>query len=176
MTTFEALLAAVVAHLEGAFPAVPTVQLYPRLRQKITSPALLVELADADGAADPGTGELAVTARLELRAVVDRAPTAPGQSPDLAALGLATSAALAVYAAGRFGLAVGPAQHLRIEPDHFKPELATYAVWLVTWTHEVRLGADLWTGEGIIPTEVWAGLSPEIGLPHQDDYLEVTRP
>lgn len=174
MNDCGALITAVVDSLQSSFAAVPTVEEYPRLRKKLLVPALLVELADATSAADPGTDELALAVRIEARVVFDRAPTAAGQNPDLAALHLATAVARTVYAAGRFGLAVGPARDLRIEPDQFKPELAPYAVWLVTWSHEVRLGDNTWDATGVLPTEVWLGFSPEIGLPHEPDYAEVT--
>jgi hypothetical protein len=165
------LLVAVVSALTAAFPAAATVAEYPRLRQKIAVPALLLELADASEADDPGTGELALVVRLALRVVLDRAPTAAGQNPDAEALALAAAAAVSVKNAYDFGLdKVGPAHGLRLEPDHFRPDLANYAVWLVEWEHELRLGTDAWASEGVLPREVWLGLSPDVGVPHEPDY------
>ncbi|MEW6490365.1 MAG: hypothetical protein AB1578_20950 [Thermodesulfobacteriota bacterium] len=179
MNDLDALVTAVVDRLRTAFAApagaVATVEEYPRLRTKLLAPALLVDVADVTAAPDPGTDELALVVRLEAAVVLDRAPTAPGVSPERAALALAAAVAREVYAAGRFGVAASPARELRIEPGDFKPDVATYAVWVVSWVQEVRLGSSVWDGEGVIPTQVWAGLSPEIGLPHEADYVEVTR-
>lgn len=172
MYDFAAHLAAVVARLSQAFPAVPTVAEYPRLRQKIAAPAILVELADATPADDAGTGQLCTAARFEARIVFDQVPAA-GSNPPLQALSLAAAVAQEIFTASRFGQPVGPARDIRIEPDQFKPELAGYCVWLVEWTHDVRLGDSVWDGEGILPSEIYVGYSPEIGLPHEDDYVKI---
>lgn len=172
MYDFAAHLAAVVARLAQAFPAVPTVAEYPRLRQKISAPAVLVELADATPSGDAGTGQLCLSARFEARIVFDQVPVA-GSNPPLLALGLAAAVAREVFAAGRFGQPVGPAKGVRLEPDQFRPELSGYAVWLVEWTHEVRLGDSVWDGAGVMPTAIYVGLAPEIGPPHIDDYIKI---
>lgn len=172
MYDFAAHLAAVVARLAQAFPAVPTVAEYPRLRQKIAAPAILVELADATPTDDAGTEQLCLSARFEARIVFDHVPVA-GSNPALPALNLAAAVAREIFAAGRFGQPVGPAKGVRIEPDQFRPELSGYAVWLVEWTHEVRLGHSVWDGDGVMPTEIYLGIAPEIGPPHLDDYVKI---
>lgn len=169
---FAVFIAAVIDHLKSAFPAVGCIEEYPRLRKKIVAPAILVELADAIPAADTGTEQLCLSARFEARIVFDQVAVPPAK-PDMQALTLAAAAAQAIYKQGRFAAGAGSAKEFRIEPDQFKPELAGYCVWLVTWTHEIRLGTSIWDGEGILPTEIYAGISPEIGDGHEDDYVKV---
>ena len=172
MYDFAAHLAAVIAHLTQEFPSVPTIEEYPRLRKKIAAPAILVELADATPQDDVGTGQICLTARFEARVVFDLAPNG-GSNPSLQALSLASAVAQQIFAASRFGQPAGPAKGIRLEPDQFKPDLAGYAVWLIEWTHDVRLGKSAWDGEGILPSDIYVGYSPEIGLPHEDDYVKI---
>jgi len=175
MFDFETFFTNILAHLQGEFPTVPTVEEYPRIRRKIVSPAILMELADLTPIEDPGTEQLALAARFEARVVFDQAPTDPAKIPDLQCLSLAAGVALSIFKKGRFGVSgAGSAKGLRIEPDHFKPELSGYCVWLVEWTHEVRLGDSVWDGQGVVPVEIWAGTSPAIGEGHEPDYTEVT--
>lgn len=46
-------------------------------------------------------------------------------------------------------------------------------LWEVTWRQTLRLGSDLWA-EGGMPSELYAGFSPEIGADHEPDYDLVT--
>jgi hypothetical protein len=61
-----------------------------------------------------------------------------------------------------------------VDQDAFEQELLGYLVWRVEWSHEIDLGESIWTDEGITPSQVFLGITPEIGLPHVDDYIEVT--
>ena len=173
MFDFATFFTAILDHLKGAFPTVPTVEEYPRLRRKIMAPAILVELGDLTPIEDPGTEQLAAAARFEARVIFDQAPTAAGANPNLQALALAAAVALSIFQQGRFGQGAGSAKEFRVEPDNFKPELAGYCVWLVEWTHEVRLGASVWDGTAVVPTQIYAGTSPLIGAGHDPDYVEV---
>jgi hypothetical protein len=174
MFDFETFFADLVAHLRAAFPTVPAVEEYPRLRTKIAAPAILVELADLTPREDPGTEQLSLSARFEARIIFDQAPMQTGAKPDLQCLSLAAAVALSVFRAPRFGSSAGPAREIRIEPDHFKPELAGYVVWLVEWTHDIELGASVWDGAGVTPTEIWAGTTPLVGTGNEEHYTEVT--
>jgi len=174
MFDFEAHLANIVEYLRGEFSSVPTVEEYPRLRKKITVPAVLVEVADLSPIDDPGTEQLAFSARIEARVVFDEAPTRPGGKPDMQCLSLATAVAQALFRQGWFGVpGAGPAKAFKVEPDHFKPELAAYCVWLVEWSHDIRLGDSVWDAAGILPTQIYLGIAPEIGPEHLDDYVHL---
>jgi len=133
MFDFIAFFNAVIASLQTAFPSVPTIEVYPKLRTKITVPAIMLEFADGTSGENPGTGQLALTGRFEARVIFDTAPLKPGQNPELLCMALATAVAQHLNAAGRFGQPVGSAKVTRVEPDQFKPELAGYCVWLSGW-------------------------------------------
>lgn len=45
-------------------------------------------------------------------------------------------------------------------------------LWEVTWSQALRLGEDAWQGEGVQLTHIYAGQSPDIGTPHEQDYVE----
>lgn len=174
MFDFSAYFPAVIATLRPAFPAVPTIEIYPKLRTKIATPAIMLEFVDATPGENSGTEQLALIGRFEARVIFDTAPLNPGQNPELLCLSLATALAQHIYKAGRFGQPVGSAKVTRVEPDQFKPELAGYCVWLVEWTHELLLGDSVWaSGPDFQPTEVWVGLAPLIGVGHEADYEEV---
>jgi len=158
----------IVTTLGQAFPDVATIEEYPRFRKKITAPAIFVEFADADQTEDAGTEQLCMMARFEARVVFDRAMPLD-KKPSVMALSLASAVAKEI-SANRFGCTVGPAKDIKLEPDHFKPELGGYVVWLIEWTHSVRIGDSVWDGTGITPTDLYVGIAPEIGLEHEDDY------
>lgn len=42
----------------------------------------------------------------------------------------------------------------------------------VTWEQTLRVGQSVWVG-GQTPTEVWLGLSPEIGAAHINQYEQL---
>lgn len=171
--SFETYFATLIAFLQATFPTVPTVAEYPRLRKKIEAPAILVELADLTHLDDAGTEQLCLAARFEARIVFDQVPIA-SSNQNLAALSLAASTALAIYRQGRIVAGgAGPAKNFKLEPDQFKPDLAGYAVWLVEWVHDLRLGASVWDGEGIRPSTIYVGYAPEIGAGNEGRYDEV---
>ncbi|MFM2476363.1 hypothetical protein [Celerinatantimonas sp. MCCC 1A17872] len=66
-----------------------------------------------------------------------------------------------------------PAQFTSAQPYAFDPELDEYAVWEVRYKHTVDFGQSLFAFDGITPTTVLVGLSPDIGSGHQDDYQQV---
>ncbi|MBU0680105.1 MAG: hypothetical protein KKD73_01665 [Proteobacteria bacterium] len=165
-----ALTAAIIADLALTFPTLPSCAAWPHLARKIAIPALFVELTEMVAAADPGTEQLALTARFTAWIVFDRS-----QADDhLQAANLAAAVAHRIYKASRFGLTVGPASITHLGAADFKPELIGYTVWAVEWSHEIRLGDSIWDGTGIIPTEIWMGITPLTGTGNEAEYVEVT--
>ncbi|MCF6180049.1 MAG: hypothetical protein L3J63_11775 [Geopsychrobacter sp.] len=161
---------AIETHLRAAFTRaeLPTCEQYPDLRKKILAPAVLIELDELVPADDPGTDELALTARFAAYVVLQQTAKA-----GLAAANLAALVALRVVQGGRFGQPVGPARLTRVAAADFKPELIGYAAWVAEWNHEIRIGDSTWDGTGIPVTQIMLGWSPDIGLGHEADYEEV---
>ena len=74
----------------------------------------------------------------------------------------------------RFDLPVQPARVGGCWPDEFDTELDQYEVWRIVFTQDVLLGDSTFDDSGIIPETLFVGYSPETGLPHEDDYQELT--
>lgn len=161
---------AIEQHLRDSFTAteLPTIEQYPDLAKKISVPAVLIELEDLTPADDPGTGELAMTARFAAYIILHQTPKAGLQAANLAAL-----IALRIVEGSRFGQPVGSAKIVRVAPVDFKPQLFGYAAWSVEWTHEIRIGDSVWDGTGIPVTDIMVGWSPDIGIGHEPDYEQV---
>lgn len=151
---------AIVAHLLTNVPGLQTCAAYPDLSGSVAIPAVLVETGDSiEPAKDAGTEQLSLTTRWRAYCVYD-----PTQlNADLEVRNLAVTVALAVYLASRFGQPVSPAQITFIGEDGFKPELDGYLVWVVEWAHDIRLGASVWDGTGVIPTEINIAYEPDTG-------------
>lgn len=163
----DALTDAIVASIAAAFPVFQTVEAYREERRTLPAPACLVQLVDLEPApdADPGTEQLAVTARFEAQVVLGfREPNARRAAPKLAA-------ALALHIQRkRWGLPVEAATVTAIEPDDFSPELDQFEVWRVDWQQIVHIGQSVWTNDGILPTELLIGYAPDVGTGNEGDY------
>jgi hypothetical protein len=145
---------AIEKHLRAAFTKaeLPTCEQYPDLVKKISAPAVLIELDELIPSDDPGTGELALTARFVAYVVLQQTPKAALQAANLAVM-----VALRVAEGGRFGQQVDPAKISRVGKAEFKPDLVGYAAWAVEWHHEIRVGESVWDGEGIPVTQITVG-------------------
>ncbi len=160
---------AIETHLRESFESVPSCRKYPRLRRKITVPAILLELAEMKPDTDAGTGQLCLSARFRAYCIYDLVE----DEAELQAANLAASVAYEIFTGGRFGLTVGPAAIASVEPADFKPDLFGYAAWAVEWSHQIRLGQSIWTDAGLTPTDLYIGFAPEIGPGHEPDYFKV---
>lgn len=48
------------------------------------------------------------------------------------------------------------------------------AMWAVLWRQKVRLGESVWDETGILPSQVYFGIAPNIGIGHENDYWKIT--
>jgi hypothetical protein len=171
--SLDALHQAIIDAVAGQFPDLATVEDYREDRKSLPLPAVLIELVDLEAAPDedPGTGQLAMTARFEARVIIGfRTASAEREIRKLAA-------ALGAFARlNRWGMPVGPAEVLTIGPDDFSPELDQYVVWRVDWAQVVHLGASVWVNDGTIPNDVLYSVVPEIGPGNEDAYRNVLEP
>ncbi|MNO89341.1 hypothetical protein D3C76_808200 [compost metagenome] len=134
------IYAAIEQHIEAAIPGLAYVGTMPAGIEVVPVPAVVLELAgfeDADK--DPGTGETAVDARFEARVIVG------AEEENCLHVAAFVSAQLAVLLRMQsWGLAVEFAQFVRAERDWSRPELDSYAVWVVEWTQVIYLGEEEW--------------------------------
>lgn len=168
MFDLDDLHAAYLAEIQARVPGLQDPAVYPVVRQSLNLPTVLLELADAEPGQDPGTGELAIKTRWEARCVYD--PTAP--RAELAVRALAMSVAHAVWRRGALGggLRCGACRLERLGPDALRPELDSYLVWVVEWTAQIHVGQSVWDGEGVMPSQIFLGYAPRVGIPHESEY------
>lgn len=152
--TIEGVHTAILDAIRENFPSLVTVDAYLLDRQNLPAPACLLELSELEAtadAADPGTEQLAVTARFSaLLAIGFRQGRA---SPKLEIRKLAASM-LAFLRLQRFGLPIGPAQIAGAYPDSFDPDLDQYECWRIDWSHVLHLGSSIWTDDesAVVPS------------------------
>ncbi|WP_410952482.1 hypothetical protein [Pseudomonas sp. S1(2024)] len=132
--------AAIEEHIRQAIPGLQYVGTMPIGIEVVPPPAVVLELAGFESAEeDPGTGQTAVDARFEARVLV------PGEEDNCLHIAAFVAAQLAVLLRMQsWGLAIGFAQFVRAERDWSRPELDSYAVWVVEWTQVIYLGEEEW--------------------------------
>ncbi|PZQ21169.1 MAG: hypothetical protein DI569_12965 [Sphingopyxis macrogoltabida] len=169
--TLDGLHAAIVVAIRGQFPSLDFVEAYSEDRDKIPTPACLVELTEfeADADTDPGTGQLSGVANFSARFLMGFRQ--PGLLPKLEIRKLALAFAAFAHKQ-RWGQPVGAAQVVGAWPDDFDPELDQYEVWRVEWRQTIDLGETVWKPTPI-PTTVHLGTAPAIGPGHVDDYEQI---
>lgn len=161
----DAMKAAFAATFENCF-----VDFYPRPGEKITTPAILLEIEDilADDPDDIGTEQLAVTLNCNAYVVLSY------KAGNKKALKKFAAAVMAYTRARRWGQPVGPANVVGANPDTIVGQPDDYECMRVEFSHAALLGTDVFAGAGVIPTEIYLGFSPLIGPDHIDDYMLVT--
>ena len=166
--TLDALHAAIETDLAARFPAFRTVGFYrDDESESIPTPALVLEMIDAEPAPelDVGTGQWPARLRFGGRVILSKhAPAAK-----LEARKAATALATYVYLKRWTGCATDEAQVIACEPDEFAPNVERFEVWRVEWVHLAFLGESVWTNEGQVPEALYSFV-PDIGLAHKDDY------
>lgn len=166
----EALHEAIKAGIEEEFPTLETVDYYPRPGEKITTPAIFIELdsIDPDGEITPGTEQTSVTLRFAAYCVHDY------KTGNKLAVRLLAASLVGLVDGNRWGQPVGAADFAGCSPDRIRGDLnKEYECMRVEWTHEALIGENIWTNTGTTPTQVFASQDPMIGIPHESDYTPV---
>lgn len=170
----EALHDAIVVAIRAQFPDLLHVEFYRDERTPPSVPSCLLELTELEASPelDPGTEQLAVTAHFEARLILGfREPRVKLEARKLAA-------AFAAWLRLRRwpGVTTGPAMVVGAHPDDYEPELDQFEVWCVEWQQVIHLGSTVWKNDGVIPARILTAFSPEVGIPYEDGYTEVTAP
>jgi hypothetical protein len=170
---------AIEADIRAAFPDLKTVEFYGETRSGMVLPACQLDLSEWDKYdTDPGTEQQPVMLRFEARFIIKGVST---KAAKRAIRKLAGAFTAFLYQrrwsdAARPGktLVTGEAQLLGAYRDDFDADLDQFEVWRVEWQQHVFLGASVWDGAGAAPEHVFVGIAPDIGIPHIDDYVELT--
>ena len=172
----DALHDAIVADIKAQFPDIVTVEFYRTEERKGTLaglplPAIILDLSEfePDMEIDPGSEQLAVHARFEAEIIFGY------RTPDVKRAIRKFAAAFSAWLRLRRwnGVRTGPAYVTSVHRSDFNPDLDQFEVWCVEWSQPVHLGNTIWTNDGTVPTDVFVGYSPDIGLGHKQDYEQV---
>ncbi len=141
------------------------VDFYGRPGDRITTPAILLELEDIT-AQDPdetGTEQLPVVLNFNAYVVLDYKAGKKQAVKTLAA------AVLAFIRGKRWSCPVGAASAVGAFPDVVQGREDAYECMRVEFAHEALLGPDVWT-DGILPWKVYLGISPLVGPENIEHY------
>jgi hypothetical protein len=164
-TDIDALHTAIKSAIEDQFDGV-TVAFYQRPGERVATPGILLELDDilSQDPDDMGTEQLPVTLNFNAYVVLDY------KTGNKQAVKTMAGALMAFIHRKRWGQPVSAAAVNGSFPDRIRGKEQDYEVMRVEFAHEAVLGTDVWAGDGIMPWQVYLGISPLIGPDHVDDY------
>lgn len=167
-----ALHDAIEAQIAAAFPSFQTVEFYRDDEdEKILTPACLLEMTEAEPAPDEdaGTGQWPAHLRFEARILMSARSANAKREIRKAATALATWLNLRRFQ----GMPTDECKVIACERDDFTPRRDNFECWRVEWVQLAFLGESAWNNDGAIPSEVYLGIAPDIGLAHRDDYMRI---
>lgn len=155
--------------LADNLPWLKSVESYPETQTALVTPCAFFAVMDWERSEyQPMNGQMAVTLNCEILAVLGMADA----QYQLEVRNAAMAIGLKVEEA-RFGMPIEPAVFVSAEPDAFNPELDDYAVWSIRFNQDVEVGEDVFKPEGLTPSTVKVGFSPDIGNANEDKYEQV---
>lgn len=165
----DGLQDAIATALAAQFPAFKTVEFYREDEdERIPTPALLLELVEAEPAPDmaAGTGQWPAQLRFAARVVIHNR----GAESRREVRSVATSLAAALHNRRWPGMRTDEAEVIACEPDEFAPNLDRFCVWLVEWRQLAFFGVNAWDHDGGGDGIPYYSFSPIIGVPHEPEY------
>ncbi len=151
----------------GQLPNVHYCGHYPSRMDAITVPAVLIELVELEPGTDLGTEELVLVAHFEARVIMQ-----VNMSPE-PIQALVLSVLQWLNDMNDTPDKVTKPNIKQALPDAFAPDTHAYQVWQIHWSQNLRMGPSVWEGEGIAPSQIWLGQSPDIGADHEPQYNNV---
>lgn len=137
--SLEQLYRSIERHIRGHLPGVQSVAVWPNIDDRVSLPAVFVELAEMEPGQDPGTGEVGLSCKFEARVITD-----PIQSDHHQQAAFLAGQLAVLLRMQSWGVEVEPAEFVRAMQDWTKPELDGYTVWVVEWTQQIYLGETQW--------------------------------
>lgn len=159
----------VVQWLKDNISWLQSVSYYPETETALTAPCAFFGVQDWEiNEEQPMNGQLSVSLNCELLVVFGMDDPAYQLEVRNAAMALCLK-----LNEQRFGLPVDALVLTSAEPDAFNPELDDYAVWSISFNQTIEVGEDTFKPEGLRPTDVKVGYSPDIGAGNPDKYEQV---
>lgn len=160
------LYQAIEQHLQEQLAGVQSVAVWPVIEDRVSLPAVFVEMAQLEPGLDIGTGETTFICTFEARVITD-----PIQADHHQQAAVMASQIAVLLRAQTWGLEVEPAEFVQSMQDWTKPELDGYTVWVVEWTQQIYLGEAQWPWPDEPPGTLYLGFDPETGLGNEDKYF-----
>lgn len=167
----ETFIAALDAHLTGEYSGVDVRSNYDALQPKNPMPAICLETTGGAVAPDRGTGELFIDCQFAAN-VIGNFKT----YGEALTRGLAFDVARALH---RYHLVSGSDSItvLNVVRDEFSSEQDEVSVWRVEFSSVLRFGENVFDYSLFLaPDTILASHTPEIGIPHEQDYNEIIGP
>ncbi|WLG99728.1 hypothetical protein PSH92_20485 [Pseudomonas beijingensis] len=161
----DQLYSAIEEQIAQAIPGLAYICTMPDMLQHVPIPAVVLELVELEPGRDPGTGEVGVEARFEARIIVGSDHERCQQVAAFIAAQL-----IILLRMQTWGLAVEPAEFIQASQDWTRPELDSYAVWVVEWTQGIYLGKEEWPWPNQPPGTLLWGFSPDTGPGSEGSY------
>ena len=120
----------------------------PKRRDQIELPGLFIDMVELEPTTEQGTGELALISHWEGRLLIGE------QCADHAVWGLLQAVMVALHQFHCDEENIGAAKIKQAIPDQFSPDYPGHRVWLIEWTHELRVGDNVWEGEGVVSSQL----------------------
>lgn len=127
----------------------------PTRRDDIRLPAILLDLVELSPGQSVGTEELVLISHWEGRVLI------PDTEPPHVMWQIVQQCLSWLDQFEWKKIGVGDAQIKQAGPDHFSPDLQGHRCWLIEWTHQYRVGEDIWAQTGITPTIIDFGWRDE---------------
>lgn len=127
----------------------------PSRRDKVSLPAIFLDMVEFEPSPDPGTGELELVVHWEARVLVS------AQQSKLMLWQLVQAVLVWLHHNNFSQFNVGPTKLKQAAPDHFSPEYSGHQVWLVEWSQSLRIGENNWDGKDIIIDTLLVGFPGE---------------
>lgn len=172
----EGLYAAIKTGLGDQFPNNSVyVDYYAAVETAVSQDAVLFELDKCFPAESTGTGQFSAELAFQAWVVV---PLSGKKYADahIHVRSLALSVAGVINGNKWDRQHISPAEITGCAPVSFyKSYGSEHLAYLVTWTHGCVVGKSVWDSykEGVVPSAVYLGKSPDIGAAHEDDYRQI---
>ena len=146
-----------------------SVEILDPLKEDIIAPSILLDLDQIDDGEDQGDEKIPYECTLTAYCILD------ANTPKLS-LAIKDFAAETMQVVRRNTwnlIGANIPENLSAQPASIKPGKRGYEAWAVTWKQTFRIGENVWDSTFPAPSIVMFSDSPDIGIPHEADYVEI---
>lgn len=150
MATISDMHETILSAIRDQLPVLQTVRDY-HVGASLETPAALLELETMEEGEDDGTEMVPLRCTWTIHCVLGRrTDSIEREVRDFAAQ------VLALVRRNRWGLPTSLPEAITSGPGEFQTGQDGFESWYVTWEQELRVGTDIWQGDGTQPDTVYA--------------------